>query len=104
MNAADPPAPPTSAEDALAIVRSRCAAPKLPDGTPAALRVHEFDIGYLVYPVFPRPDTASGRSRLGPLGGSKVVVAKDSGETVWVPNLPTASAVALYRSRRGLTS
>lgn len=104
MNAADPPAPPASAEDALAIVRSRCAVPKLPDGTPAPLRVHEFDIGYLVYPTFPRPDAASGRSRLGPLGGSKVVVAKDSGETVWVPNLPTASAIALYRSRRGLTS
>ncbi|MET9967257.1 hypothetical protein ABZZ80_15375 [Streptomyces sp. NPDC006356] len=94
------PAPPTTTEQALAIVRSRYAQPKLPDGTAAELRVEEFDIGYLVYAVFPPVTDATGRPQPAPPGGSKIVVAKDTGETVTVPNYPTEAAIALYRKQR----
>ncbi|MFE7441496.1 hypothetical protein ACFU7X_13665 [Streptomyces chartreusis] len=96
----DSPAPPASAEEALAIVRSRYAQPKLPDGTPAELGVEEFDIGYLVYAVFPPVTDAAGRPQPAPPGGSKIVVAKDTGESVTVPNYPTQTAIALYRRQR----
>ncbi|MFI9647842.1 hypothetical protein ACIHAA_16290 [Streptomyces sp. NPDC052040] len=91
------PAPPSTPEEALAIVRSRYAQPKLPDGTPATLNVHEFDIGYLVYATFPPVTDAEGRPQPSSPGGSKIVVAKDTGETVTVPNYPTEDAIALYR-------
>ncbi|MER5752741.1 hypothetical protein [Streptomyces sp. NPDC002088] len=96
----DSPAPPTTPEQALAIVRGRYAQPKLPDGTPAELRVEEFDIGYLVYTVSPPVTDAAGRPRPAPPGGSKIVVSKDTGETVTVPNYPTAQAIELYRRQR----
>jgi hypothetical protein len=89
--------PPTTPEEALAIVRSRYAQPKLADGSPAPMHVHEFDIGYLVYATFPRTTDASGQPQPAPPGGAKIIVAKDTGETVTVPNLPTESAIALYR-------
>ncbi|WP_438488094.1 hypothetical protein [Streptomyces sp. S186] len=92
--------PPATAEDALAIVPSRYAEPKLADGSPAPLRVHEFDTGYLVYPSFPETTDAAGRPQPAPPGGSKVVVVKATGETVTVPNLPTESAIALFRRQR----
>ncbi|MFF5479659.1 hypothetical protein ACFY5C_20270 [Streptomyces sp. NPDC012935] len=98
--ASDDPASPASCEQALAIVRSRYAQPKLPDGTPAELRVAEFDIGYLVYAVFPPVTDAAGRPQPAPPGGSKIVVCKETGETVPVPNYPTAAAIALYRRQR----
>ncbi|MGW1958228.1 hypothetical protein ACWCPI_36705 [Streptomyces sp. NPDC001920] len=94
------PAPPTTPEEALALVRSRYAQPKLPDGTPAEMRVEEFDIGYLVYAVFPLVTDAAGRPQPAPPGGSKIVVSKENGETVTVPNYPTETAIALYRKQR----
>lgn len=96
----DNPAPPTTPEQAVEIVRDRYAEPKLPDGTPAELRVEEFDIGYLVYAVFPPVTDAAGRPRPAPPGGSKIVVSKETGETVTVPNYPTEAAIALYRRQR----
>ncbi len=92
-------APPTGPEQALALVRSRYAEPKLPDGTPAELRVEEFDIGYLVYAVFPPVTDAAGRPQPAPPGGSKIVVSKETGETVTVPNYPSETAIALYRKQ-----
>ncbi|MFG2827893.1 hypothetical protein ACGFWI_10570 [Streptomyces sp. NPDC048434] len=96
----DTPTPPTTPEEALAIVRSRYAQPKLPDGSPAPMHVHEFDLGYLVYAGFPRTPDASGPPKPAPPGGSKVIVAKDTGETVTVPNFPTEAAIELYRKQR----
>ncbi|WP_063801654.1 MULTISPECIES: hypothetical protein [Streptomyces] len=96
----DHPAPPTTAEQAIDIVRSRYAQPELPDGTPAELRAEEFDIGYLVYAVFPPVTDAAGRPQPAPPGGSKIVVSKETGETVTVPNYPTETAIALYRKQR----
>ncbi|MFJ7078859.1 hypothetical protein [Streptomyces sp. NPDC098781] len=96
----DDPAPPTSSEQALAIVRGRYAQPRLPDGTPAEMRVEEFDIGYLVYAVFPPVTDAAGRPRPASPGGSKIVVAKETGETATVPNYPSEAAIALYRRER----
>jgi hypothetical protein len=96
----DNPAPPTTAEQALDIVRGRYAQPKLPDGTLAELRVEEFDIGYLVYAEFPPVTDAAGRPQPAPPGGSKIVVSKENGETVTVPNYPTEAAIALYRRQR----
>ncbi|MFE0257227.1 hypothetical protein [Streptomyces sp. NPDC059010] len=98
-NSADP-APPITSEQAVALVRSRYAQPRLPDGTPAELRVEEFDIGYLVYAVFPPVTDAAGRPRPAPPGGGKIVVSKENGETVTVPNYPTETAIALYRKQR----
>ncbi|MEU6147557.1 hypothetical protein ABZ848_45320 [Streptomyces sp. NPDC047081] len=92
-----PQGPPTTPDQALDIVRERYAEPKLPDGTPAELHVHEFDIGYLVYPVFPPPEETTGPPRPAPPGGAKIVVSKVTGESVTVPNFPTEQAIALYR-------
>ncbi|SHK73122.1 hypothetical protein [Streptomyces yunnanensis] len=94
------PTPPSTPEEAVAIVRSRYAQPKLADGSPAPLHVHEFDAGYLVYPSHPAATDASGQPQPAPPGGSKVIVVKDTGETVTVPNLPTESAIALFRRQR----
>ncbi|MFE6625037.1 hypothetical protein [Streptomyces sp. NPDC057740] len=91
---------PSTTEQALAIVRARYAQPTLPDGTPAELRAEEFDVGYLVYAVFPPVTDAAGQPQPAPPGGSKIVVAKDTGETVTVPNYPTEAAIALYRKQR----
>ncbi|GAA3174752.1 MULTISPECIES: hypothetical protein [Streptomyces] len=98
-----PGTPPTSSEEALALVRSRYAEPKLPDGTPVPLAVHEFDIGYLVHPVFPQVSRidAAGNPLPAPPGGAKIIVSKATGESVTVPNLPTESAIALYREQNG---
>ncbi|MGW7017904.1 hypothetical protein ACWGGS_00725 [Streptomyces decoyicus] len=92
--------PPTTPEEALAIVRSRYAEPTLADGSPAPMRVEEFDIGYLVYTEYPDTTDASGEPQPAPPGGSKIVVAKDTGETVTVPNFPAETAIALYRQQR----
>ncbi|QOV41436.1 hypothetical protein IM697_34510 [Streptomyces ferrugineus] len=82
-------------------MRDRYAQPELPDGTAAELRVEEFDIGYLVYAVFPPvTDAAGGRPQPAPPGGGKIVVSKETGETVTVPNYPTETAIALYRRQR----
>jgi hypothetical protein len=96
----DNQAAPTTPEQALDIVRSRFAEPRLPDGSRAELRVEEFDIGYLVYAVFPPVTDAAGRPQPAPPGGSKIVVSKATGETVTVPNYPTEAAIALYRRQR----
>ncbi|MGW2919644.1 hypothetical protein ACWDBF_17545 [Streptomyces angustmyceticus] len=96
----DSTTPPSSPDEALAIVRSRYAEPKLPDGSPAPMHVHEFDIGYLVYATFPRTPDASARPQPAQPGGSKIIVAKDTGETVTVPNFPTEAAIELYRKQR----
>lgn len=96
----EPPNPPASAEQALAIVRSQYAQPTLPDGTLVPLRVHEFDIGYLVYADFPPPPAdASGRPQPVQPGGSNIIVAKDTGTTTTVPNYPAETAIALYRQQ-----
>lgn len=87
-------------EQALDIVRSRWATPKLPDGSPAELQVHEFDEGYLVAPVFPPPEDADGQPRPAAPGGGRIVVSKATGETFTTPNLPIEKAVALYRRNR----
>ncbi|MFJ3948836.1 hypothetical protein ACIPXV_02015 [Streptomyces libani] len=92
--------PPTTPEEALAIVRSRYADPTLADGSPAPMHVDEFDIGYLVYATYPATADATGEPQPAPPGGAKIIVAKDTGETVTVPNLPTESAIALYRQQR----
>lgn len=96
----DNPTPPTTPDEALAIVRSRYAEPTLADGSPAPMQVEEFDIGYLVYAEYPDTLDASDEPQPAPPGGSNIIVAKDTGETVTVPNLPTETAIALYRQQR----
>ncbi|QIY55420.1 hypothetical protein HEP86_13845 [Streptomyces sp. RPA4-5] len=94
------PTPPATPEEALAIVRSHYAEPKLADGSPAPMHVEEFDIGYLVYPEYPDSLDDSGEPQPAPPGGATIIVSKDTGETVTVPNLPTETAIALYRQQR----
>lgn len=96
----DHPAPPTTPEQALDIVRSRFAEPRTPDGSPAELRVEEFDIGYLVYAVLPPVTDVAGRPQPAPPGGSKIVVSKETGEAVTVPNCPMQAAIDLYRRQQ----
>ncbi|MFF9479945.1 hypothetical protein [Streptomyces sp. NPDC014733] len=95
--------PPTTPAEAIALVRSRYAEPTSADGTPVPLAAEEFDIGYLVFPVFPQASRtdAAGNPLPAPPGGAKVVVSKATGESVTVPNLPTESAIALYREQNG---
>ncbi|WP_405838173.1 hypothetical protein OG528_11715 [Streptomyces platensis] len=91
---------PGNADEALEIARTQYA-PVWPDGTPAPLRVHEFDIGYLVCakPAPLPPGTApDGRRRpMRSPGGTCVVVSKEDGAVCRVPHRPTADAIALYR-------
>ncbi|MEU7639519.1 hypothetical protein [Streptomyces sp. NPDC039016] len=94
------PAPPTTPEEALAIALRHYAQPKNADGSLVPLHVHEFDIGYLVYRKYPTPTDAAGRPLPPPPGGAKIVVAKETGKTHIVPNLPTESAIELYRQQR----
>ncbi|MFD5395592.1 hypothetical protein ACFWJW_15370 [Streptomyces sp. NPDC127097] len=96
----DNPTPPTTPDEALAIVRSRYAEPTLADGSPAPMQVEEFDIGYLVSADFDDYTDASGEPQPAPAGGSMIIVAKETGETVTVPNLPAESAIELYRQQR----
>ncbi|MFI2258876.1 hypothetical protein [Streptomyces tubercidicus] len=100
MSQETPPTPPTTPDEALAIVRGRYAEPTLADGSPAPMQVEEFDIGYLVYAEYPDITDDSGEPQPAPPGGATIIVAKDTGETVTVPNLPTDSAIALYRQQR----
>ncbi|MDI3388301.1 hypothetical protein QIS99_19135 [Streptomyces sp. B-S-A8] len=93
--------PPTTPEEALAIFHSCYAEPKLDDGTRAELAVHEFDEGYLVYPVLPAlayPDEVPLKAAAP--GGGKVVVSKEKGKTYATPNFPTEQAIALYKKNR----
>ncbi|WP_274562589.1 hypothetical protein [Streptomyces spiramyceticus] len=94
-----PQGPPATPDQALAIVNSRYAEPKLPDGTPIELRVQEFDIGYLVYTVAPPHTDLTAPPEPG---GANIVVSKETGETFTVPNFPVEQAIALYRKKRGL--
>ncbi|MDG5808389.1 hypothetical protein P9869_38230 [Streptomyces ossamyceticus] len=89
--------PPLTPQQAVELVRARYARPRSADGSPAELHVHEFDVGYLVYAVLPPRTDPSGRPLPAPPGGAKVVVSKETGETVTVPNLPVEQAVDLYR-------
>jgi hypothetical protein len=72
VNPTDPadPVPPTSPEQALDIVRSRYAQPRLPDGTPAELRVEEFDIGYPISTEISAGISTGRNRRCGALGSS----------------------------------
>lgn len=90
---------PNSAEEALAAARTRFQ-PLCDDGTPAILHVEEFDIGYLIYAVFPPPadpdpDPFANLS----YGGSHLVISKADGALDYVPNFPPESAIELYRTQ-----
>ncbi|MFC9237424.1 hypothetical protein ACFTZK_13330 [Streptomyces decoyicus] len=90
---------PTSPEEALEIARTQYA-PVWPDGTPAPLTVHEFDIGYLVcakLPPHPKTTPTGERPRPRNPGGTCVVVAKDTGEICRVSHRPPSDSIALYR-------
>lgn len=97
----EPLSPPTTPEQALAIFHRRYAEPKLSDGSPAELGVHEFDEGFLIYPVLPPVDEPEGApARPAAPGGGKIVVSKETGKSYGTPNLPTEQAIALYRKNR----
>ncbi|MEU7258604.1 hypothetical protein AB0B21_22725 [Streptomyces rimosus] len=104
--AQDNPTPPTTPEEALALVLGRYARPQLADGSPAPMHVHEFDIGYLVYPTYPstEPVDPTAPPAPAPPGGANVIVAKDTGEMVTVPNVDDDSAIASYRRHRARTA
>lgn len=99
-----PQGPPATPDEAVRIVRARYAQPRLPDGSPAELQVHEFDIGYLVCPAPPPPTESTVPLMPSEPGGAKIVVSKETGETVTVPNFPTEQAIALYRKNREHTT
>lgn len=90
---------PTNVEEALEIARTEYA-PVWPDGTPAPLRIREFDIGYLVYAkLAPHPKTTPTGEPQRPRspGGTCVVVTKDTGEICRVPHRPPSDSIALFR-------
>lgn len=97
----DPHTPPTTPEEALAIFRSRYAEPKRDDGTLLELAVHEFDEGFLIYPVLEPVEQPEGvPPRPAAPGGGKVVVSKETGKSYGTPNFPTEQAIALYKKNR----
>ncbi|MDI3407187.1 hypothetical protein [Streptomyces cavernicola] len=97
----NPQTPPTTPEEALAIFHSRYAEPKLADGSPAELGVHEFDEGFLIYPVLPPvEEPVDGPPRPAEPGGGKIVVSKETGKSYGIPNFPTEQAIALYKKNR----
>lgn len=65
-------------------------------GTPAGeISVHEFDLGYVVWPSQPAPDGLPDT-----VGGARAVVDKTTGQlTVW-PMLPTPTIAEQYRITR----
>ncbi|MGW8552006.1 hypothetical protein [Streptomyces tubercidicus] len=85
---------PASADEALEIGRGHF--PSIwPGGEEPTLHVHEFDLGYLVYPVFPpRDPNAYPRDP----GGSHIVISKADGAVSALPNYPPEQAIELYRS------
>ena len=85
--------PPRTADEALAIARTTFQ-PQCADGTPAALNVQEFDLGFLIYATFPPTEPPS-------YGGSHLVISKTDGSTMYVPNFPPDSAISLYRRQVG---
>ncbi|MFG2532465.1 hypothetical protein [Streptomyces sp. NPDC048516] len=90
---------PASAEEAVEIARTEYA-PVRPDGTPAPLKVSEFDIGYVVHaelPPHPKTTPAGALNRPRSPGGSCVVVTKDTGEICRVPLRPLPDSIALFR-------
>lgn len=91
---------PANADEALEIARAQYA-PVWPDGSPAPLRVYEFDIGYLVCakpaPLPPVTESGGRRRLMRSPGGTCVVVSKEDGAVCRVPHRPTANAIALYR-------
>lgn len=97
MSQQSEPRPPANADEALEAARAEFR-PRLPDGSPAPLRVQEFDLGYLVYPVLPPHDPSSGPPALG---GSHVVVSKATGKLGYVPNFPPDMAIETYRRNYG---
>ncbi|MFI0790211.1 hypothetical protein ACH4Q6_31995 [Streptomyces lydicus] len=100
---AGPRAVPTNPQEALEWVRGRFGRPRDTDGSPAVLRVQEFDLGYLVYATYPTraaPVDAHGRPLPARPGGSSVVVAKDTGTVSTLPNYPPQQAIALYRKQQ----
>ncbi|AJT67215.1 hypothetical protein T261_5595 [Streptomyces lydicus] len=86
---------PASVEDALAAARTRFG-PVSEDGTPGSLHVEEFDIGYLIYAVFPQPADPSTPPSFG---GSNLVISKIDGALEYLPNFPSETAIALYRRK-----
>ncbi|MEU9114331.1 hypothetical protein AB0D04_21725 [Streptomyces sp. NPDC048483] len=86
---------PASAEEALAVARTRFQ-PLWEDGSPAPLHVEEFDIGYLIYAEFPPVEDPFTELSYG---GSNLVIAKADGALSYVPNFPPESAIELYRTR-----
>ncbi|MFI5758879.1 hypothetical protein [Streptomyces sp. NPDC051569] len=88
---------PRTPGEAVHLVRRRFGQPTLPDDTPAPLHVHEFDLGYVVYGVLPRPTDQGGVPRPAQPGGSSFVVTKDSGDIATVPNYPPEQAAEVFR-------
>ncbi|MFG2889174.1 hypothetical protein [Streptomyces sp. NPDC048248] len=82
---------PATPEEALEIAGASFK-PIYRDGTPASLRVEEFDIGYLILATFPPTEPRS-------FGGSHLIISKTDGTPTFVPNFPPKSAIALYRKR-----
>lgn len=88
---------PVDPEEALELVKGRFGQPTLPDGTLAPLLVQEFDLGYVVYAVFPKPTAVGGVPQPAEPGGSNFIVAKDSSEITTLPNYPPELAIQVFR-------
>ncbi|MFJ9128771.1 hypothetical protein ACIRJS_32190 [Streptomyces sp. NPDC102340] len=84
---------PTNAEEALEIGRTQFPT-AWPSGAPVTLKVHEFDIGYLICAHVPPPTDPAMPPEPG---GSNIVISKLNGEITDVPNYPAETAISTYR-------
>ncbi|WP_234344827.1 MULTISPECIES: hypothetical protein [Streptomyces] len=80
---------PTDADHALEIGRTLFPREGSPGG-PVGLFVHEFDIGYLIYPGYPVHDDPNVPPPCP--GGSNAVIAKADGKVTFLPNRPPEDA------------
>lgn len=93
-----------TAEEAVEIVRRRFSWP-LAEGGSAPLAVHEFDLGFVVYPEYPAPPPLPpGAEPEMPsfLGVSAVVVDRETGGTQTLPLYSPEGTAELYRSQRAM--
>jgi hypothetical protein len=92
------------AEEAVEIVRRGFSWP-LAEGGSAPLAVHEFDLGFVVYPKYPAPaPPPPGGPPCPPklIGVSAVVVDRETGETQTLPLYSPEGTAELYRSQRAM--
>jgi hypothetical protein len=88
-----------SHEDAVALARERFGPGR--DGNPVDVGLHEFDLGYVAWPVEPSaPAQADPEAVPHSPGGARIVIDKQTGRVSVFPSLPVSVVAASYADTR----